>query len=163
MNKNLLAGKIEKNLKAQIDIAEQIYVLQKTMYKAVLKRDWQESEKQINMLSILSARFAELDKKNYLLFGNTEDGMEKFDFVNAVKDFSQEDKNRLNLIYNELKEKVYRSKIENDAFSSYLEHAQSLVQGMVDIILDERNGKCYTQTGQRVNVDMTSLVLNEIL
>lgn len=163
MNKNLLAGEIEKNLKEQIDIAEQIYVLQKAMYQAVLKRDWQESEKQINMLSILSAKFADLDKKNYLLFGNTENGTEKFDFVNAIKDFSQEDKNRLNLIYNELKEKVYRSKIENDAFSSYLEHAQSLVQGMVDIILDERNGKCYTHTGERVNVNMTSLVLNEIL
>lgn len=72
-------------------------------------------------------------------------------------------KKKIDSLYEKLKEKVFYSKIENDVFSNYVSHAQALVKGVVDIISEERNGKCYTAAGKRVNTEITSLVLNEVL
>ena len=157
MSNNLIITEIKENLKAQVELADRIYLLQRAMYEAVMNRDWPGSEKQLKALEQATAEFSELDKKSYVFLGASVKGNGKMDF------FSEKDQIELKGLYNRLKEKLYFSKIENESFSAYISHARSLVQGMVDIICEDRGGKRYTNTGKRVSVDMTSLVLNEVL
>ncbi len=163
MSNNLIITEIKENLKAQVELADRIYLLQRAMYEAVMNRDWPGSEKQLKALEQATAEFSELDKKSYVFLGASVKGNGKMDFFEAVRFFSEKDQIELKGLYNRLKEKLYFSKIENESFSAYISHARSLVQGMVDIICEDRGGKRYTNTGKRVSVDMTSLVLNEVL
>ena len=94
---------------------------------------------------------------------NCQDNPQEFDFYMHTKQFTSSEKKKIDSLYEKLKEKVFYSKIENDVFSNYVSHAQALVKGVVDIISEERNGKCYTAAGKRVNTEITSLVLNEVL
>ncbi len=163
MEKHSVAADIKNILHEQIDLIDNIYALQKAMYQGVLDRDWQESEKNLSSLNDASVKFSHLDKKLYGLLQTDEKDSHQIDFYVHTKQFAPADKKKIDSLYEKLKERVFYSKIENDVFSSYIHHAQSLVQGVVDIISEERNGKCYTRTGKRVNADMTSLVLNERL
>ncbi|AGT43048.1 flagellar export chaperone FlgN [Treponema pedis] len=164
MNKKLsIAEQTACILKKQIESVEKIYVLQKDMYKNVLERDWLESEKCLRSLDKLSKEFKALDKELYTLVEEGVFGEDEIDFFAFTKSLNEADKTALNTLYKTLKEKLASSKIENEVFSSYITHAQSLVQGVINIISEERNGKCYTRTGKHVNADMTSLVLNETL
>ncbi|UTC67472.1 MULTISPECIES: hypothetical protein [unclassified Treponema] len=163
MEKNSIAADIKSILHEQIDLIDNIYKLQKAMYQGVLDRNWQESEKNLNCLNDASVKFLNLDKKLYGLLNADESNFQEFDFHLQTKQFASSDKKKIDSLYEKLKEKVFYSKIENDVFSNYVSHAQALVKGVVDIISEDRNGKCYTCTGKRINTDIKSLVLNEVL
>lgn len=163
MNHNLMIAELKDTLKAQIVLADKIYRLQRAMYEAVMSRDWLESEKYLQSIEQETAHFTAANKKRSFFFDDSVRGNGKTDFFELVRPFPEKEKAELEGLYNSLKEKLYFSKIENDSFSAYISHAKSLVQGMVDIICEDRGGTRYTHTGKRVNVDMTSLVLNEVL
>lgn len=167
MNKNTPVERMEQILTEQTAAVERIYALQKDMYKSVMERDWLACEKQLSSLNSLSQKFSELDKKLFDLIEDFNHGdfliggqLDFFTFTNTLQ---KDDKKKLECLYKTLQSKIASSKIENEVFSNYIAHAQSLVQGIVDIISEERGGKCYTRTGKKVNADMTSLVLNETL
>lgn len=163
MEKHSVAADIKSILHEQIDLIDNIYKLQKAMYQGVLDRDWQESERNLSSLNEASVKFSDLDKRLYGLLQADEDDYQEFDFYMHTKQFTSSEKKKIDSLYEKLKEKVFYSKIENDVFSNYVSHAQALVKGVVDIISEERNGKCYTAAGKRVNTEITSLVLNEVL
>ncbi len=161
--KKTLTVKIEDCLKNQSKLVDEIYALQKAMYSSVLERDWLETEKLLRLLDELSQKFVSFDKNLHKLIQDNCQNKENADFFECTKNFSQEEKEKLNALYSRLKKKLFDSKIENDAFSNYITHAQSLAKGIVDMISEDRNGKCYTDKGQRVSVELTSLVLNQAL
>ncbi|UTY31377.1 hypothetical protein [Treponema putidum] len=163
MEKHSVAADIKSILHEQIDLIDNIYNLQKAMYQGVLDRDWQESEKNLSSLNDASVKFSHLDKKLYGLLQADENSSNEIDFYAQTKQFAPADKKQIDSLYEKLKERVFYSKIENDVFSNYVSHAQALVNGVVNIISEERNGKCYTAKGKRVNTEITSLVLNEVL
>ena len=162
MEKHSVAADIKSILHEQIDLIDNIYNLQKAMYQGVLDRDWQESERNLSSLNEASVKFSDLDKRLYGLLQADEDDYQEFDFYMHTKQFTSSERKKIDSLYEKLKEKVFYSKIENDV-SNYVSHAQALVKGVVDIISEERNGKCYTAAGKRVNTEITSLVLNEVL
>lgn len=162
---------IENILNEQIATVDEIFSIQKEMYENVVARDWLESEKKIRTIDTFSKKFLELDKKNFdiitRLGGESvlqdEEQEEKIDFLMFTHNLDNVSRKRLENLYKILKEKIRSSKIENEVFSCYVNHAQTLVTGIMDIISEERNGKCYTRNGYHVNADITSLVLNQTI
>ncbi len=157
--KKSLANQMKSCLEKQSKVVDQIYALQKSVYNNVIERNWLESEKSLRKVNELSAEFMELDKNLYRMI--KAQTPQNVDFFECTQDFPEEEKNKLNNLYKELKKKLIESKIENDSLSNYVKHAQSLVQGMVDIISDERTGKCYTPSGKKVSADLSNIVLDK--
>ncbi len=157
--KKSLASNMKACLKKQLELVDKIYTLQKSVYSKVIERDWLESEKSLRQLNKLSNEFMELDKNLYSMI--KDKAPNNIDFFECTKTFSKEEKEELDSLYKDLKNKLVESKIENDSLSNYVKHAQSLVQGMVDIISEERTGKCYTPTGKRVSADLSNIVLDK--
>ncbi len=159
MKKQAPVVEIKTCLKKQTEIVDQIYDLQKAIYNSVMEREWMESEKALQKVKDLSTQFMDLDKNLYEMM--KAQNPKHIDFFEYTKSFPEEEKNELNDLYKSLQKKLLESKIENDSLSNYVTHAQSLVQGMVDIITEDRNGKCYTPNGQRVSVDLSNIVLDK--
>ncbi len=157
--KKSLASEMKTCLKKQSELVSKICTLQKSVYNHVIERDWLESEKALRKVNKLSNDFMELDKNLYRMI--KIQAPKNLDFFECTKTFPKEEKEKLNSLYKDLKKKLLESKIENDSLSNYVKHAQSLVQGMVDIISDERTGKCYTPSGKKVSADLSNLVLDK--
>lgn len=168
MDKKKTVSKTAGILTEQTELIEKIYSLQKNMYTSVLERDWLECEKDIRALDELSKKFINLDKVLYTVIksgtqsNDIQSGTDA-DFFSFTNNFEKAEKEKLEILYKTLKGKIASSKIENEVFSSYITHAQILVNGILELISEERNGRCYTRAGKRVNADMKSLVLNETL
>ncbi len=159
MRTKSLANQMKKCLEKQAQIVDSIYELQKSVYNNVLERDWLESEKSLRKVNELSIEFMELDKDLYRII--KAQSPTNADFFECTRNLPKEENENLNNLYKELKKKLLQSKIENDSLSNYVKHAQSLVQGMVDIIAEDRKGTCYTPKGKKASADLSNIVLDK--
>lgn len=154
---------IKSNLEKQYKTIEEIHTLQKKIYSAVLKRDWMETEKALHSIRNLSKQFLENDKEIYTLIGKFNNNADAVDFFEFTNSLNKNEKFELETIYKKLQNKMLRSKMENEMLSNYISHAQSLIQGVVDIISEDMHGKCYTNTGKHIPANIKSLIVNKTL
>lgn len=170
MVQEILSKKMEYVLKAQIALMDNIYRLQRKVYDNVLHRDWENTKEGMNSLDELSEQFTIEDKKLAMLLdeanktyaGKTEETEEALDLEEVIKHFSGRSQAILLNLYKTLKEKVFLSKIENDVFNNYVDHARSLVNGVFDVVAHNRSGQTYTRTGVKADSDVSNLVINRV-
>ncbi len=160
-----LPQKMEAVLRTQIKLMDEIYSLQRKVYSTVLTRDWESTKNGMNELDELSEKFCEADKRLVSLMlehsGDTV-GTQNDTLDTLLSGFSGKDSAVLENLYKTLKEKVFLSKIENDVFNNYIDHAQTLVSGVFDVVSHNRSGETYTRTGLKADSDLSNLVVDRV-
>ncbi|MEL3908735.1 MAG: hypothetical protein P1P64_06960 [Treponemataceae bacterium] len=166
-----LAKQMENVLRLQIKLIDEIYAIQRNVYNQVLKRDWDKSKKSMEDLDVLSEKFATADSKLVALMNEknsvSKQGLENKISLNETLDktiagFSVPEKAKIENLYKTLKEKVCLSKIENDAFNAYIDHARSLVSGIFEVLAQNRSGDTYTCTGAKSDGDISNVLVNRV-
>lgn len=171
MVREVLAKRMEDVLKAQLVLISDIYTVQKKLYTNVLTRDWEQVNQRIEALDDLSQRFQIADKRlvqtMHEVIGSIpldKAGTKIPDetVAQVIMKFSTPERANLSNLYKTLKEKVLLSKIENDVFNSYIEHARSLVTGVFDVVSHDRSGQTYTRTGVKADSDVSNVLVNRV-
>ena len=149
-------------LEAQITVISRIYDVQKALHDRVMERDWDEMKGGLLQINGLVAEFSHLDKKlDDFVASYGQDSV--FSLVQCAEENG--DKEKLNSLCATLKRKLTLSKYENEAFNSYVMHAQNLARGVVDSLQEATAGSSYSFNGSRKRSSGSSggLVLDQIL
>lgn len=160
-----LSKQMEAVLKSQIKLMDEIYSLQRKIYGTVLKRDWENTKNGMSELDGLSERFCEADKRLASLIaehGQVSSGKSGETIESLIAGFTSVGNATLENLYKTLKEKVLLSKIENDVFNNYIDHARTLISGVFDVVSHNRSGETYTRMGVKADSDLSNLVVNRV-
>ena len=149
-------------LEAEITVISRIYDVQKALHDRVMDRDWDEMKDGLLQINGLVAEFSHLDKKlDGFVTSYGQDSV--FSLVQCAEE--NDDKEKLNSLCATLKRKLTLSKYENEAFNTYVMHAQNLARGVVDSLQEATTGSSYSYDGsrKRTNSSTDGLMLNQIL
>lgn len=163
MQNSQIIEKLEKNLFVQTSLIDSIYELQRSVYDLVLKRDWENAKKMMGEIDEFSEKFILAEKKLIAIMGeSTFETQKNNNLENLIDSFLEPNRSKLKNIYKTLKEKVLLSKIENDVFNSYLEHAQILLKGVFELVSEDRSGQTYTRTGEKADSDLSNVLVDRV-
>lgn len=159
--KEKLGKEVGELLEAQINVVSRIYDVQKTLHEKVIDKDWEETKTSLLKINALVAEFSHLDKRldSYVLsFGENS-------LFALVQSTDEEERKSLTALCATLKRKLTLSKYENEAFSTYVMHAQNLAQGVVDSLQEATSGStyCYNGSRRRAINSTGGLVLDQVL
>lgn len=121
---------------------------QSTVYNCVKTKNWIDLSFALENLNKLSDEFYKLDCKR-----------EEF-FSRQSEDFK--DKEISNLIF-ELKNKLIKSKIENDALNSYVNTCSKFINGILDECIPQQKNTLYTKSGSIKKPAMHSVLIDKTL
>jgi len=148
-------------LEAQIGVISRIYDMQKTLHEKVIDKDWEETKTNLLKINGLVAEFSHLDKKldDYVISYGKES------LLSLVQNTEEKTRKELTGLCTTLKRKLTLSKYENEAFNTYVMHAQNLARGIVDSLQEATSGSTYCYNGSRRRpVNATGgLMLNQVL
>lgn len=156
-----MGEQIKELLEAEIDIASKIYDVQKALHEKVVDKDWEETKARLLKINSLVSEFSKLDKRldSYVACYEAQS------LLSLVQSAEQTMRKELSALCATLKRKLTLSKYENDAFNTYITHAQSLARGVVDSLQEATSGSTYCYNGSRRRpVNCTGgLVLDQVL
>ena len=152
---------IAELLEAQINVISRVYDMQKTLHEKVIDKDWEETKTNLLKINGLVAEFSHLDKKldDYVISHG------KDSLLSLVQNTEEKTRKELTGLCTKLKRKLTLSKYENEAFNTYVMHAQNLARGIVDSLQEATSGSTYCYNGSRRRpVNSTGgLMLNQVL
>ena len=155
-------------LLAQCELVQNAASVQRMIREAVLGRKWVDFEAHLNTMNDIEERIAALEKKREGLFAEWSGGAETFPFLGDEKGrfyalaarLPAEQRNELCAVYRGLKLEALKLRSANDALTSYLNEARTLLGDFFDAAFPDRGGKIYTRQGTPLSHDMRSMVLN---
>jgi len=156
-----IGEELKELLQAEIDVASKIYDVQKALHEKVIDKDWEETKTRLLKITSLVSEFSSLDKRldSYVACYEGES------LLSLVQNAEEETRKELSALCAVLKRKLTLSKYENEAFNTYVLHAQSLARGVVDSLQEATSGSTYCYNGSRKRpVNCTGgLVLDRVL
>ena len=117
---------------------------QDLLKKSVTDKNWESLTKIINNINTISSEFLEADTEREVL----QDMMK----MNDIKPYF----GRLG----NMRAKLLKCKIENQALSKYVNITKNFIQGVVEDALPQSRSKVYSKTGKIVQPQPQSVVLN---
>ena len=117
---------------------------QDLLKKSVTDKNWESLTKIINNINTISSEFLEADTEREVL----QDMMK----MNDIKPYF----GRLG----NMRAKLLKCKIENQALSKYVNITKNFIQGVVEDALPQSRSKVYSKTGKIVQPMPQSVVLN---
>lgn len=156
-----ISEQIKELLEAEIDVVSKIYDIQKALHEKVVDKDWDETKMRLLKINSLVSEFSQLDKRldSYIAC------YEEDSLLSLVESAEDETRKELTALCATLKRKLTLSKYENEAFNTYVVHAQTLASGVVDSLQEATSGSTYCYNGSRkrpVNY-AGGLVLDQVL
>ena len=134
----------EDILEKEEGILDELVKSQNQLRKAVTEKNWESLTKIINTINTVSADFLEADAQREEL----QDMMK----MDEVKPYFERLGN--------MRAKLLKCKIENQALSKYVNITKNFIQGVVDDALPQSRSKVYSKTGKIVQPMPQSVVLN---
>ena len=134
----------EDILEKEEGILDELVKSQNQLRKAVTEKNWESLTKIINTINTVSADFLEADAQREEL----QDMMK----MDEVKPYF----GRLA----DMRAKLLKCKIENQALSKYVNITKNFIQGVVDDALPQSRSKVYSKSGKIVQPQPQSVVLN---
>ncbi len=134
----------EEILEKEEGILDELVKSQNQLRKAVTEKNWESLTKIINTINTLSGEFLEVDTKREEI----QDMMK----MDQVKPYFERLGN--------MRAKLLKCKIENQALSKYVNITKNFIQGVVENALPQSRSKVYSKTGKIVQPMPQSLVLN---
>ena len=117
---------------------------QDLLKKAVTEKNWESLTKIINNINSISSEFLEADTNREVL----QDMMK----MSEIKPYFERLGN--------MRAKLLKCKIENQALSKYVNITKNFIQGVVEDALPQSGNKVYSKAGKIVQPQPQSVVLN---
>ena len=163
MDKVSAAEKIEHILQQQIIVIKEVYAHQKALAECVRNRSWEGVEQCVLKSTEASNKFLKLDKQCFLFLNQIDpDTEDTSDFYGYTAQLPDEQRQKLNRLYQTLKQQVSLSKIENDMLTTYVSHVQSLVDDMMQAAAVGNKTPFYTPTGAPTQSNYSSLIIDTV-
>ena len=134
----------EQILVKEEGILDELVKAQNQLRKAVTEKNWESLTKIINTINTVSGNFLEADAERE----DIQDLMK----MDEVKPYFERLGN--------MRAKLLKCKIENQALSKYVNITKNFIQGVVEDALPQSGNKVYSKTGKIVQPQPQSVVLN---
>ncbi|MBR5401463.1 MAG: hypothetical protein IK102_06600 [Treponema sp.] len=134
----------EQILVKEEGILDELVKAQNQLRKAVTEKNWESLTKIINTINTVSGNFLEVDAEREII----QDMMK----MDEVKPYFERLGN--------MRAKLLKCKIENQALSKYVNITKNFIQGVVEEALPQSGNKVYSKTGKIVQPQPQSVVLN---
>ena len=134
----------EQILVKEEGILDELVKAQNQLRKAVTEKNWESLTKIINTINTVSGNFLEADAERESI----QDMMK----MNEVKPYFERLGN--------MRQKLLKCKIENQALSKYVNITKNFIQGVVEDALPQSGNKVYSKSGKIVQPQPQSVVLN---
>ena len=134
----------EQILEKEEQILDDLLKSQSQLRKAVTDKNWESLTKIINNINTISSDFLEADTSREVL----QDMMK----MNEIKPYFERLGN--------MRAKLLKCKIENQALSKYVNITKNFIQGVVENALPQSGNKVYSKSGKIVQPQPQSVVLN---
>ena len=141
MKKN---NEFEEVLEQEEKILDELVKNQNLLRKAVTEKNWENLTKIINNINSISGSFVEVDTEREVI----QDMMK----LDEVKPYFERLGN--------MRSKLLKCKIENQALSKYVNITKNFIQGVVEDALPQSGNKVYSKSGKIVQPQPQSVVLN---
>ena len=128
-------------------LLDKILEQQTLLHNCVKEKDWDELNKNIENLQNLSDQFVELEEKRTALSGNV-------DMAGDVE---------ISPVLSEVRGKLQKSKVENKVLNEYISTTRKFLQGVFDSVGPQRRNVLYSNKGQIVKPELSSVVLNQMI
>ncbi len=128
-------------------LLDKILEQQTLLHNCVKEKDWDELNKNIENLQSLSDQFVELEEKRTALSGNV-------DMASDVE---------ISPVLSEVRGKLQKSKVENKVLNEYISTTRKFLQGVFDSVVPQRRNVLYSNKGQIVKPELSSVVLNQMI
>ncbi len=164
MDKIFAAKKIEETLQEQIGVMKQVYEHQKILSYCVLNRSWDGVEQSVVKTTEASQAFFRLDKQCFLFLEQLKPySSDAHSFYGYISVLPEPERKNLECLYRTLQHLMAISKIENDSLGTYVAHARSLVDGMVQAVEHHCKSSFYTARGTPSSANISRLVIDTVL
>ena len=134
----------EQILVKEEGILDELVKAQNQLRKAVTEKNWESLTKIINTINTVSGNFLEADAERE----DIQDMMK----MDEVKPYFERLGN--------MRAKLLKCKIENQALSKYVNITKNFIQGVVEDALPQSGNKVYSKAGKIVQPQPQSVVLN---
>ena len=134
----------EDILEREEGILDELVKAQNQLRKSVTEKNWESLTRIINTINTVSGNFLEADAQREEL----QDMMK----MDEVKPYFERLGN--------MRAKLLKCKIENQALSKYVNITKNFIQGVVEDALPQSRSKVYSKTGKIVQPMPQSVVLN---
>ena len=138
------AKEFEQILEKEEQILDDLLKSQSQLRKAVTDKNWESLTRIINTINTISSNFLETDSER--------EDMQDMMKMDEVRPYFE----RLG----DMRTKLLKCKIENQALSKYVNITKNFIQGVVDDALPQSGNKVYSKTGKIVQPQPQSVVLN---
>ncbi|MCL2834598.1 MAG: hypothetical protein FWD78_15620 [Treponema sp.] len=156
--------------KQEIGLLQKLSLVQDSVHKAVMEREWTDFEWKIAEINQLGAEFAVMDGERAGIFAALK---EKFftqewlandsepSFYSLAAKLPPDECRELTGLFRELKMSTLKLKTQNDIFTNYLKEIKTITAAWLEAIIPARGGKLYTGKGRQASAELHSMVLNQ--
>ena len=134
-------------MEAENQLLDKILDLQNVLHQVVRDKNWENLNKNLDNLQVLSDQFVELEEKREIL--SVE--------INISQD------QEISPVLTQVRGKLQKSKIENHALNEYITTTRKFLQGVFDSVVPQRRNIVYSDKGQIVRPELKSLIINKVL
>ncbi len=138
------AKEFEQILEKEEQILDDLLKSQGQLRKAVTDKNWESLTRIINTINTISSNFLETDSER--------EDMQDMMKMDEVRPYFE----RLG----DMRTKLLKCKIENQALSKYVNITKNFIQGVVDDALPQSGNKVYSKSGRIVQPQPQSVVLD---
>ena len=128
-------------------LLDRILEQQTILHNCVKEKDWEKLNRNIENLQTLSDQFVELEEKRMEL-------SEGLDMAGDVE---------ISPVLSEVRGKLQKSKVENKVLNEYISTTRKFLQGVFDSVVPQRRNVLYSNKGQIVKPELSSVVLNQMI
>ena len=128
-------------------LLDKILEQQTVLHDCVRDKDWEMLNRNIENLQTLSDQFVELEEKRMELSAN----------IDLASDET------ISPVLSEVRGKLQKSKVENKVLNEYISTTRKFLQGVFDSVVPQRRNVLYSNKGQIVKPELSSVVLNQMI
>lgn len=128
-------------------LLDKILEQQTLLHNCVRDKDWEMLNRNIENLQTLSDQFVELEEKRMELSAN----------IDMASDET------ISPVLSEVRGKLQKSKVENKVLNEYISTTRKFLQGVFDSVVPQRRNVLYSNKGQVVKPELSSIVLNQMV
>lgn len=128
-------------------LLDKILEQQSILHNCVREKDWEKLNQNIENLQNLSDQFVELEEKRMSLSEN----------INMASDEA------VSPVLSEVRGKLQKSKVENKVLNEYISTTRKFLQGVFDSVVPQRRNVLYSNKGEIVKPELSSVVLNQMV
>ena len=150
----------------QSKVLDSVLEIQKLIRKAVTDKDWIELDKNLLKINENTDTFTQLDGKREALYRQicaTPD-TEKVPSIHLVSIELPEDLRPLIMdMFHEVRQKLSKSKIENDALNDYIRITKGFLQDVFDNVIPKNRNTVYSNKGTVVKPVPENILIDTVM